>query len=598
VPAPEQNGTPAHAEEVSPDQPPENEQTIEHFGPDDTAADMPGDLAAMLGPALGMDGGGLMDMLGAEGITPEQLQELLGGFGNLEEELPDEKPPVPFATFDEVVVNYEKEHPVPQKSDRDRELSYEGAESEAVEPLESGEVKLLKKYNHFVTKTLAGKGKATMLLLSYVMYRQATWIWRKWWKESKCTPALPRKTLLDSLLGIREFPGSIGSIRTPGLWTFDLLFRSFFSVTQLWIGLRSWWQTTQLIMQRKVMVTPEQQAHHFYRLNLILRRSWRFFTRPTYYGMHLSLGQEAMVELALPFVYASFMSKDPIGHRVFKKALASTISGQIQYAGLSLYNRYTEKVPEDQRASWFNATLGVMRPHMITDVSTILASAAHSLIRYGTMRGVKKAVGTEVIRLVYLYIMTGMLRTATRHGAARHLHSLGHAACQGLVKVGIIGTNPLDTLHDKIVQRLCKLQLMRPDEPLCHGTSILGYMFPGALVRAVRQVVKKPDLPLALYRSPRFVTALGKLDRISPADTLYLMFSGMQEAPMEVYGGVQSIMNGVPKDKRTAVLTCFLDEVIAEVLFNRDMPTCWLFTETILGWMGNNLLTQVGMAIL
>lgn len=579
------------------------DQDQEPLGAGDQEIDMPGDLAGLLGPMAGMDQDQLMGLLGGQGIDQATLQSLLadlgGGFG---QELPQEAPPVPFDTFEEVVASYEKENPLPRLSDRDLELSYEGAESEAVEPLRSGEGKLAEKYHHFVTTTLKGKGKMTMLLFAFVIYRQATWIWREWWKESLRTPHLPQEHMLDWLMGVRNFPTSLGKISgtnipSYGFWAFDLMFRSFFSVTHLWTGMQSWWETTQQILQGGRQVTPEQWSEHFSSLFIRMGRSRQFFSNPTFYGMNLSFGQEALVEMALPFAYAAFMSRDPLNHSIFNRAFAGMANRSIQHLGLRGYYSYHEKVSPKKQKNWFDKTLGVVRPSTIRDLASIVGTAVEALV-LGQKYNPKKVIGTKVIELVYLYVAIGMLRTATRHGAARHLYSLGNLVCKGLRKIGILGKNPLEALQEKLAEKLEKLNILTPGEPLAHSLSMLGYVFPGALVRAVRQEMTKQDLPLATYRSPRFVAALGKLDRIAPSDIFLLFFSGMQELPMELVGSVQSIMNGITKEKRTAVLTTFFDEIVAEVFFNRDMPTCWLFTENIIYWLSSNVLTQIGTAVL
>lgn len=569
---------------------------------DDITRDMPADLSELLGPMAGMDQNQLMGMLGGQGVDTAMLQELLGDLNGFGKELPPEAPPVPYDTFEEVVAAHAKEHAAPLMSPRDLELSYEGAESEAVEPLRSGEGKLLEKYHDFVTKTLAGKGKATMLLVAFIIYRQVTWIWREWWKESKRTPFLPQKHFVDRLMGVQYFPtnmGSIGGFKIPsyGFWTFDLGFRFFFSVTHLWMGVRSWWETTQHLLKGEGKMTPEQWNEHLSLLFIRMGSARKFFANPTYYGMNLSFGKQALLELALPFAYASFMSRDPLNHSILKKAFGGMANHTIQHLGLRAYGSYYENVSHTDKIKWFDRTLGVVRPSTIRDMAAILGSLAEHAVLGGGLSA-KEVIGTRVIRLVYLYLVIGVLRTATRYGATRHLYALAKLVGKGLHKIGILSTNPLEELQHTIARKLEEMKMLAPGEPMVHSLSMLGYAFPGALVRAVRAEMTKQDLPLATYRSPRFVEALGKLDRLAPSDIFLLFFGGMQSLPMELVGNVQSIMNGITQEKRTAVFTAFFDEIVAEVCFNRDMPTCWIFTERIVEWLGSNLLTEIGTAVL
>ena len=572
------------------------------LAPDDDhiAGETGNDLAGILG-ALGGGGGGddmqgLMSMLGGGGMDMAELEKILAGFG---QPLAPEKDPVPYDTFEEVVAAYEAAHQTTELPLHDRELSMngEGAESSAVEPLETGTSKLLKKYSDFVTKYLGDGNRVKFMVVAYIMYRQATWIWQKWWIECKKTPRLPAPTLFDRVTGIQDFPNRFGSVRTPGFWSVDLTLRTLFFATHSWLKLRQWWQGAQEQWRNQQLITPQQQAECLRDLSLCITTSYNFFSSPTYYGMNMSFTQELLVELALPFAYATFMSRDPVNHSVFAGAFAGLAGNTVFQFGQRWSNRYRTGLSTEQKESWFNRTLGVLRPSNIVVVSRMVSGAVQQYL-LGRPVSLKKEIGKETIRLVYLYIVIGMLREATRHGVLQHLHGAVNLVCKGLRKVGIMGESPLDKVRTLIEERLKEIGFLHKGQPLYEIMTSVGYIFPGALVRAVRREMTKQDLPRATYRSPRFVDALGDMNGLGPLDPLGLVMNDPQTFIPKFGSSVTAIVSGIPQDKRAAVMTTFFNEVVAEVCFNRDSPICYMLTETILQRLGNSLLVEVGTAVL
>jgi len=472
-------------------------------------------------------------------------------------------------------------------------LGYAGYEMHQVERPDRATTMLRKNAQAFVDTYLIGAKREKALLVSYILYRQITWVMQSSIYE-KNNRLFRDQPLSERLLSCMPFGG-----RTFKL--IDFVIRFGFSGLQLYTDVMQKYNELQLILKRPELLSKAAEKNPFFFDEMMrswvesAKRAYLFFSVPTYYGSGLGLAQGMIASLALPYVWFAYGSSSATGNPCDNAAFCSLLKVQMRAIAFDwstrLRHHVTQAISYDRQEELFDQSFGIFQPRFLSDTVLDAGDAlADSFLskekrKPSLVNDFTHRVGKRAIYSVVMHVIISLLAKACRAGSLQKVYRSSKFLSQIFVAGGLCKKNPAVAIKDMVKQGFVSNGFLEEGKDLCDvldNAMLRSYVFPGAFSRAVRSVCRKQDLPLLKNSSPKFVDHLNTLDGMTTFKMLTLFSSNpmtlmtFQMASDAVYRGV------IAAGKRDAVMEAFCNEVIAEVFLNREHIMCQVITETAL----------------
>lgn len=532
-----------------------------------------------------------------EGIDIQELREILMAGRKMPAFLQDkksatvvprEKPELP--TLDQLI---EQNHrPLSEEELKRLSNLYFDKTSESVPEAQPALLEIGKKYAGFIDKHVRGRKVEVAMLVGFLLYRQATWIFNAWLVEQHGERKVNQfsSTPLGSMLGV---------IGMDARWAegLDLLIRCSFCGTRLWIDISNWYRTFRH--------HPEVWAHQpdvfLQDLFVYIQRAQRFFSDPLYYGAQLSLLKRILVGMALPLTWFSVFANRSPGHALgdsrFKGALNYAFASVQSDIGHKLDRLYDSKIKESTRHKLFKYSGGILRERLFLDITSWV-------YRYGRGRYISnknkghfgtymaRRAGKYTIKHAYTHGVIELLKIFCRHGGLQAGGWLFKQFGALLSKMGFFRKNPFSLFNDGLKALGVKTGLLKPEQDVHELLTYVAAIFPGALVRSVKQHVPRQDLPAIEKYCPDFVNHLNNMNGLSPYDILR-MFAYNPFVVKTMADGVSAVRQALPAATWAKVSRSFYNEMMIDAFLNRERMVCQLVTEPIIARLSKPVLHKM-----
>ena len=514
-------------------------------------------------------------------------------------------PQVP-PTFQAYLDRLEQEHPgifqnlTPEQLE-EYTLGYAGKEMEAVKRPVAPLKKAGTTVTTFINKYVRGRTKEHILLVSYILYRQVTWLMMQRLAETN-PKKIKEQPITESILGCTPLGGRAFKMA-------DFMIRFGFSGLQLYLDLVNKYAEMQLIMKHPEMMGKQAQQNPYFLQEMMrdwvqtVQRAWSFFSYPTYYGPSLGMFENTAIALTLPFIWSAYLSKyatgNPFNNKIFRYSSRLALSGITSTYALRLQSYLNTHIKQSTQERLFDRSFGIAQPRFARDVVLDAGSCLGNCLldpdnKEGFVPQFTRAVGKRAIDSVVMHVLVGILAYGCRHGVLQKMYGVSRFLSQIWVKLGIAQKNPVDTAGEKLASYLVKNDLLAKGKPLSSAldTNMVRFLFPGAFAKAVQRVITKKNVSGAITRSPNFISALSDLEGL----TTFKMFNALMINPMEMMtlqNSTESVRRSLAPRQVPKIMTAFFNEIMQEVLLNREHIGCQMITETILRLFVGGSITRL-----
>lgn len=474
---------------------------------------------------------------------------------------------------------------------------YSSPKSESIPQPKGGFEEAITKLTNFLDTKVRGKRIETVAMVAFIVYRQLSWLYQQYIKEELENSPLKKKgvefTYTETMLGMLGF-------NSRALSYTDYALRLSFCTMRLYMDLSSW---VQLFKQGQFFADPDGFLRLF-KNHLI--RAHSMFKYHTYYGMHMSLVKKVVLGLALPFTWAGLFSKTspgaPFQNPVFRSAMAGFSHTLAQEAGFAVQQKFESRVPRTTQRKWFDRSGGLIRERLFLDMALWTSSYVNKRYVYDNpaiepIPYFGRKAGKYAVRHVYLHVLIKIISAASRNGAIQGAGWIGNKCGWLLEKLGFCGENPVESSRRMLHKQCVAAQILDEGQPLEEVLVYPASVFPGAFVRAVRQVITKQKVGVVLKREPAFLAYLNAMHGIGLYDLLRQMSVNFM-AQQQMAARITKIKAAVSPQEWHDILTKFLNELIIELFFDRQRIVCQMITEPILAWASKSLLHSLYESVL
>jgi len=457
---------------------------------------------------------------------------------------------------------------------------------ESSSPLAEG----LEKLTHFLNDKVRGKSLETLLMVCFVMYRQFSWFYLQYIGEQvkQFSPIEFNETEL--LLGLLGFES-----RTKAY--VDFVVRGLFCSMRLYFDL-------QRCSERKEEFFLDPDAYILSIINSF-KRAQLMFSNVSYWDCDISFIRRAVLSLALPLAWSGLFSRQcpgvPLQNTAMKRGLDSLLAGAAADGAVFFQKKYQSVFNEQAQKELFNKSGGILRERFFADAVAIGAAYAKTkYIKAEKVDGASffaRAFGQYAIEHLYLHGLIACLRSLCRRGAPSFIGKIGNGVGWLLEKMGIVSHSPVTAAGEKLAAEGKRLGLLEEGEPLLAILTYPAAFFPGAFVRAVKEVITRQKLAALAGDSAQLLKDLGAMQDVS----LYDLFRSLALNPLaqhEMGARVQRVKAIVSAVDWQAILRAFGNELIVELFFDRQRLLCQVVTEPILLCLSRPILSALERELL
>ena len=451
------------------------------------------------------------------------------------------------------------------------------------------------KIAHFLDTHVRGKRLEVVAMITYIVYRQLSFLYMQRVKELCQQSPIHNKSGLtetETILGMMGF-------NSRALSYTDFLVRASFCSARMWLDLTA---CIKAFKQYEFLQDPEGYLRT---IKFYVDRARQLFTNPLYYGMSVSLVKRVVIGLAVPFAWAGLFSKIspgvPLQNPLMKEALSNAVMTVTQEGGMQAQQLFVKKTSSRLQKTLFNFSGGIIRERLLMDVASWMGDYAtqryvhQEKVKPGTFLGRK--MGEYAIRHVYMHGLIYILSHAIKGGGLQVFGWLGHKFGWLLSKLGFFQENPVSSVHTALHKQCITTGLLQPHQKLEEVLVYPATVFPGAFARAVRAVITKQALAPVLAKDPGFLGCVNAMYGISVYDLLQNMLVNFL-VPQQMSRRVTRIKNAVTEAQWRKILRRFLNELVVELFFDRRRLVCQVVTESILGWLSRPLLHSLYKKVL